>query len=36
VVAVDGSNVTFEIKSLDGRQTDLADWGLLGLKPGGK
>jgi len=32
VVTVDGSNVKFEIKSLDGRKTGLADWGLLGLK----
>jgi predicted phosphodiesterase len=36
VVTVDGSAVKFEIKSLDGRKTTLADWGLLGLKPPAK
>ena len=36
VVTVDGSNVKFEIRNLDGRKTGLADWGLLGLKPSAK
>ncbi len=31
VVTVDGGTVKFQIESLDGRVTSLADWGLLGL-----
>ncbi|HEX3742702.1 MAG TPA: metallophosphoesterase [Bryobacteraceae bacterium] len=30
-VTVTGTSVRFEIESLDGRRTSLADWGLLGL-----
>ena len=31
VVTINGGTVKFEIRSLDGRQTGLAAWGLLGL-----
>jgi Icc protein len=31
LVTVDGGEVKFEVRSLEGRQTGLADWGLLGL-----
>jgi predicted phosphodiesterase len=36
VVTVEGGEAKFEVRNLDGRQTGLADWGLLGLKPPAK